>query len=298
MKIDKYAALKKQIAEYTKQDIIIAFSGGVDSSLLLKLACSAAKENGTKVYAVTAQTRLHPAGDIEIAKKVAEEAGAVHKVLRIDELEEAGIKNNPKDRCYRCKKSIFTRIKNMAESLGVLSILEGTNENDLHEYRPGIKALKELGIISPLADNRITKEEVRVLAAELKISTADRPSMPCLATRLPYGTMIHYELLKRIEEGEKFIHRLGYYNVRLRIHGNIARIEVDESEIPKLIGERKEITAKIKKLGFPYVTLDLVGFRSGSMDLFDEDKQKNFPGNIDTAIDEKEPSIDISKISE
>lgn len=251
----------------TKENVMVAFSGGVDSSLLLQLACSKAQENGTAVYAVTVSTKLHPHGDVEIARRVADEAGAIHRVIEIDELQETGIENNPKNRCYLCKKGIFTKIMELARTLGISTIIEGTNEDDLHVYRPGIQALKELGIISPLAACGITKAEVRELALARGISVANRPSMPCLATRLPYGDSISYELLAQIDKGEQYVRSFGFYNVRLRVHDTITRIEVDQKDIPKLLEHREEIIAELKKLGFVYITVDLEGFRSGSMDL-------------------------------
>lgn len=263
----KEELLKKRIDEYTKEHVMLAFSGGVDSGLLLRLLCDSAGTRGTNVYAVTVKTTLHPKGDIDIARKVAAETGAIHQVIEIDELEETKIEHNPTDRCYRCKKGIFQKIKSRAEELGIQYIIEGTNEDDLHEYRPGIKALKELGIISPLADLKVTKKEVRSMASALSISVAERPVSPCLATRLPYGAHITYELLSRIEAGEAALREAGYYNVRLRVHGDILRIEVDSKDIERLVKQRKEITERMKKLGFLYITVDLEGFRSGSMDI-------------------------------
>lgn len=296
----KYEQLKECMAKYIeKGNIIVAFSGGVDSALLLKLACEAgglvlqntkelacekncipeesahkkeignAGTNHRLVYAVTVETKLHPAGDTEAAVRLAKEFGAVHKMLKLDELKEAGIENNPVNRCYLCKKSIFSKIKELAETLNVNCILEGTNEDDLHQYRPGIKALQELGIISPLAECGLTKAEIRIFAERHGISVANKPSMPCLATRLPYGAEIHYELLQKIDEGERYLRGLGFYNVRLRVYdvtGGLVRIEVDEQDLEKLLFCRKEIVQKIKRLGFTYVTVDLEGFRTGSMD--------------------------------
>lgn len=264
---DKWSKLKARMNEYAKEDIIVAFSGGVDSSLLLKLACDMAAVNGTRVYAVTAQTRLHPKGDLASAKETAGEMGACHVVISIDELEEAHIEKNPADRCYRCKKSIFLKICKLAKEKGVRHILDGTNGDDLKEYRPGIRALKELGIESPLSEYEITKKEIREFAKELNISAAERPASPCLATRLPYGSLITYQQLDKIEEGETCIRTLGFYNVRLRVHGNIARIEVDRADIPVLIEKKEKIITQLKKLGFTYITVDLEGFRSGSMDV-------------------------------
>lgn len=264
---DKKVELQKRIDELTRENVILAFSGGVDSSFLLKLCCEAAARNRTTVYAITVHTKLHPAGDMEIAKRVAREAGAVHRVIVIDELNEAGILDNPVNRCYLCKKYLFQSLIDSMEELNARHIIEGTNEDDLHVYRPGILALKELGIISPLAECKVTKKEVRKWAAEYGISVADRPSTPCMATRFPYGTKLSYEALARVEEGEEWLRRQGFYNVRLRVHGDILRIEVDGEDMRKLLEKRREIIEYMKKLGFCYLTLDLEGFRSGSMDI-------------------------------
>lgn len=299
---EKYKRLQEKMSGYVPDGIAVAFSGGVDSALLCKAACMAAGEKNT-VYAVTVQTRLHPAGDPEDARQAAEEFGALHKLVQIDELAESGMKTNPVNRCYLCKRSLFGKIKELAGEFGAGIILEGTNADDLHQYRPGIQALKELGIISPLAECGLTKAEIRKLAEYLGIPAASRPSAPCLATRLPYGTEISYELLKKIDEGERYLRGLGFYNVRLRTHELIetvnhetrredpqgedtskscgvqtdkgtekeekkwlARIEVDIEDIPEILGYREELTKLVKNLGFARVTLDLEGFRSGSMD--------------------------------
>lgn len=268
---EKKTRLKKQIQIYADEGCIVAFSGGVDSSLLLKLVCeaagNAARPGAGKIYAVTMQTRLHPVCEIEHARKVAEEIGAAHMVISVDELEEAGIRQNPTDRCYRCKKQLFMKILQAASRLEIPNILEGTNEDDLHVYRPGLKALRELGVISPLADAGFTKSDVRRLAEEYGLSVSDRPAVPCLATRFPYGTSLSYEELHKVEQGETYLKSFGLYNVRLRIHDGIARIEVDTEEFPILFKHRKEIISYVKDLGYSYVTLDLEGFRSGSMDI-------------------------------
>jgi pyridinium-3,5-biscarboxylic acid mononucleotide sulfurtransferase len=258
--------LLSSIENYTDNDCMIAFSGGVDSSLLLKLACELAKMKNTKVYAVTIHTQLHPMNDLSIAQKVAEEAGAIHSVIQVDELQDAGILNNPFNRCYLCKKYLFSRLKQLAKELHINNILDGTNEDDLHVYRPGIQALRELNIISPLADAKMTKNDVRQMAKELEISVAERPSAPCLATRFPYGTSLSYEKMTAVEKGEDYIRALGFYNVRLRVHDDMVRIEVDENDIDKLIHHKNEVLSFLKDLGFIYITIDLEGFRSGSMD--------------------------------
>ena len=193
---------------------------------------------------------------------------AAHEsVIPVDELESAGIGDNPTDRCYRCKKFLFMQMLQKAEELGVRRILEGTNEDDLHVYRPGIRALKELGIKSPLADAGMTKADVRRLAAEYGMPVAAKPAAPCLATRFPYGTKLTYEKLEAVGKGEDFLKTLGFRNVRLRVHDAIARIEVDVEEFPLVSEHRKEIINVLSGLGYPYVTLDLAGFRSGSMDI-------------------------------
>lgn len=259
--------LKAIIDEYTNSDIMVAFSGGVDSSLLLKMACESAALKSSTVYAVTMHTMLHPKADIDTARRVAGELEAVHYIIEVDELNEAGILNNPTDRCYLCKKHLFEQIKIKAAQLGVNTIIEGTNEDDLHVYRPGIKALKELGIKSPLAKAGITKEEVRRLAGEYGVSVQNRPSTPCLATRFPYGTALSYEGMRRVERAEAFVKGLGLYNVRVRVHNELARIEVDTEELQKVMDNKNEITAYLKELGYAYITVDLEGFRSGSMDI-------------------------------
>ena len=264
---EKKRALQDYLLKLTKHDVAVAFSGGVDSSLLLHLCCEAAKQNGTKVYAVTMQTELHPQSDLEIARKVASEAGAKHIIIKIDELEEAGIGMNPANRCYLCKLSLFKKIQEEALLLGISNIVEGTNEDDLHVYRPGIQALKELDVISPLAKFNIGKEEVRKMAEEYGISVSGRASTPCMATRCPYGTKLSKDLMQKVAEVEQWLRNKGVYNVRLRVHGNIGRFEVDRKDMPLFLEQWKEIAERTKQIGLDYVTLDLEGFRSGSMDI-------------------------------
>ena len=255
---EKKIRLLEEVDKLSQEDVVLAFSGGVDSSLLLKLFSKSTKKTGKKVYAVTVHTKIHPMKDLEISRRVADEMGVEHKIISIDELKEAGIEDNPVNRCY---------LQRYAEELGVKQVVEGTNEDDLHVYRPGIKAIKELGIKSPLADSGFTKEEVRKLAAELGVSVSNRPSTPCMATRFPYGTMLDYESIQKVEEAEKWLRDLGFYNVRIRVHGDIARIEVDKNEMMMLLEKKEEIVEKLKEFGYDYITLDLEGFRSGSMDI-------------------------------
>ncbi len=260
-------ALLDRISAYAAEDTAVAFSGGADSTLLLRLVCGAAKKTGKRVAAVTVQTRLHPAGEIREAARTAAALGAEHRVIAVDELAEAGIFDNPADRCYRCKKLLFTKIRKFSVAEGIPRILEGTNEDDMHVYRPGIRALRELGIISPLADAGFTKAQVRRLAGEYGLAAAKKPASPCMATRFPYGARLSYEAMDRAAEGEAYLRARGFYNVRLRVHGDIARLEVDAEDFLRILAFREDVTARMKELGYRYVALDLEGFRSGSMDL-------------------------------
>ena len=259
--------LQARMRELVSEDICLAFSGGVDSSLLLKVAADAAAETGKKVYAVTFDSRLHPSCDLRIARQVAGELGGIHQVMEVDELEQEDIRMNPVNRCYLCKRHLFMTLKKLAGEKGVRRILDGTNEDDMHVYRPGIRALKELGIISPLAELHITKEAVKGMASEYGISVASRPSTPCMATRLPYNTRIDYDVLDRIAQGEAYLRDVLPGNVRLRLHGGIARLEVDNEAFARLLDMRADVVRQLEGLGFTYVALDLEGFRSGSMDV-------------------------------
>ena len=264
---EKKSALLNYINDLAKDNIALAFSGGVDSSLLLKLCCDGAAKTGSKVYAVTVHTELHPMNDLAITKRVAAEMGAEHIIVELNEMEEAGITDNPVDRCYLCKKCLFTKLLAKAGELNAPVVLDGTNEDDLHVYRPGIKALRELGIISPFAKLSVTKAEIRQLAAEYGISVASRPSTPCMATRFPYGAKLSVEAMHKAELGEEWLRERGFYNVRLRVYDKTARIEIDLDSFTKLLSVREELISYLKGLGYDYISLDLEGFRSGSMDI-------------------------------
>lgn len=263
----KKAALHQMLEEYVQEDVMLAFSGGADSGLLLYMLCEKAKIYGTRVHAVTVHTTLHPAHEIEEAAREAQKAGSYHSVMEADELKEAGIAANPADRCYRCKRYLYGKMVELAAERGIRYIMEGTNEDDLHVYRPGILAVRELGIISPLAAVHMHKDEVRNLASEYGITLAKKPASPCLATRFPYGTRLRYEDMRRVERAEEFLRGEGFYNVRVRVHGDIARIEVDEKDMGKILSLRQGLLAYFRDLGYAYITLDLEGFRSGSMDI-------------------------------
>ena len=259
--------LLAQIQQLAQEDIILAFSGGVDSALLLYLLTLACRETSRQAYAVTFHTALHPQADLEYARQFARSLHASHHILQINELENPKILENPPDRCYHCKKMLFEKLWEFAREKQVSTILEGSNKDDLNVYRPGLQAVQELGNQSPLAQCGITKAQVRQLAAEYGLSVATRPSVPCLATRLPYHTNIDTRLLARIEQGERFLKYMGMGNVRIRVHGDIARLELDPEDFPILFQHRTEILLQLKKLELPYLTLDLEGFRSGSMDI-------------------------------
>lgn len=198
--------------------------------------------------------------DLTISKQIAREAGAEHIVLQIDELEEAGIKDNPEDRCYRCKKCLFQKLKAKTQEVNAGAVMEGTNEDDLHVYRPGIRALRELEILSPLARFDITKAEVRKMAAEYGMKVATRPSTPCMATRFPYGDTLSYDIMRNIEEGEEWLRTKGFYNVRLRAHQNILVLRSTPEDFPEIIKIREDLLNKMNDLGFDYHTMDLEGF--------------------------------------
>ena len=265
---NKLNALRSLLAEYTQEDCALAFSGGIDSSLLLKLLCEQAAINHTTVYAVTFLGSLHPQADLETAERVAAECDVPLYTLTMDELSNPDLLDNPIDRCYICKKYLFQTLKDWASAHGAKRVIEGTNEDDLHVYRPGIKAVRELEISSPLAELGITKEEVRAMARSLGISVAERPSAPCMATRLPYGTRLNREDLQKIEAGEAYLHRLGFTALRLRLHKDVVRIELPLSEFETFLAKREEIIQKLHELGFVYLTLDIEGLRSGSMDVY------------------------------
>jgi uncharacterized protein len=244
--------------------VLIAYSGGVDSTFLLKVA---REELGNKVIAVTVKSEIHHLNEITIAKKMAQKFKVKHQFIDIDILSNKEFVNNPKERCYICKKEIFNRISEIAKELNLTFVADGSNYDDLDDYRPGMKAIRELKIRSPLQEALLTKDDIRLLSKEMGLPTWDKPSNSCLATRIPYQDEITLEKLKRIEKAEGFFHDLGIGQVRVRCHNKLAKIEVREKDFLFLMEEdlRKKIISKLKQLGFIYVTLDLQGYRSGSM---------------------------------
>jgi uncharacterized protein len=244
---------------------VVAFSGGVDSTFLL----SVAKEVlGERLLAVTVAFPAVPAAEVRKARSLARSIGARHLVVRADDVMDLErFRTNPPDRCYHCKTAILSKLESIARTLGFPCILEASNTDDVRDYRPGRRAVKELGARSPLIEAGLSKAEIRDLSKRRGLPTWNTPSAACLASRVPYGEEITREKLGRIEKGEAYLASLGFAASRLRHHGALARIEIPASELPRLLrrGIRAKVVARMKALGYTYVTVDLEGYRSGSL---------------------------------
>lgn len=244
--------------------VLVAFSGGVDSSFLLKKAVDVL---GDGVLAATGVSATYTREERERAEQMARAWGVRHVIIETDELADARFAANPADRCYFCKSELFRKFCDLARAEGIEYVLDANNADDLSDYRPGRKAAQELGVRSPLIEAELTKEDIRALSREMKLTTWDLPASACLASRFPYGQAITEEGLRRVEEAEKFLRTLGFRQLRVRSHGNLARIEVPAAEIPRLADPAVAgpVTARLKELGYVFVTLDLRGYRIGSM---------------------------------
>lgn len=259
---EKYEQLKDYLG--TLESVAVAFSSGVDSTFLLFAAKDALKD---KVIAVTASSCSFPKRELDEATWYCKENGIRHEIFRSEELEIEGFSHNPKNRCYLCKHELFEKIIKIADREGMKAVVEGSNLDDNGDYRPGLQAVAELGIKSPLRHIGFTKEEIRILSKHFNLPTWDKQSFACLSSRFVYGETISLEKLSMVDKAEQLLLDLGFHQVRVRIHNMMARIEVMPEEFDKLISEnvRCIITKKFKEYGFDYVTMDLTGYRTGSM---------------------------------
>ena len=241
--------------------VAVAFSGGVDSTFLLAVAHEVL---GEKVLALTAASKFVPQKELDATKKFCAENKIRQIIFEADVLNIAGVKENPVDRCYLCKRELFKNFLRLAEDK---ILVEGSNVDDAKDYRPGMRALTELKIKSPLREVGLSKAEIRALSKEMNLSTWDKPSMACLASRIPYGETLTAEKLSAVEAAENFLSEEGFGQLRVRVHGKIARLELLPEEFDAVIKLREKISARLKSLGFDFVTLDLQGYRVGSMNL-------------------------------
>ncbi len=259
--INKWKSLINELSGFGS--VVVAYSGGVDSSFL---AYTASQVPGLKAIAITINSQLEPV----LALKAAADFAIIHRiryqVIEYDPLHDPAFISNPVNRCYYCKLNIFHLLWDYAGVNGFRTVLDGENTDDLSCNRPGHVAKLETGTHSPLAKHGITKNEIRMLSKELGLSTWDKPSTPCLATRFPYGTRITEQALDKISRAERYLNENGFHDVRVRYYGDLARIEVNSSEFQKIMDQRAELTAFIIQLGFLHVALDLTGYRSGSLD--------------------------------
>ena len=243
--------------------IVVAFSGGVDSTFLLKMA---AEVLGTeKVLAVTAQSPTYTLREFEESRQLAHDLGVRQMIINTEELENDDFAANPPERCYFCKQELFSSLLRIAGTEGASYIADGSNLDDLGDYRPGRKAAKEMGVRSPLLEAGMTKDDIRFFSREMGLPTWNKPACACLSSRFPYGTRITREKLAQVERGEDYLRSLGFGQFRLRHHGELARIEISRAQFPLMMENAAEVARKLKASGFTYVAMDLEGYRTGSM---------------------------------
>jgi len=244
--------------------VAVAFSGGVDSTFLL---AAAKKINPKKLLAITVSSQFVPEREIEFAKRIARSIGVQHICLNVDILENEEVVRNTLERCYYCKKQMFSLIKETAENLGVKSLVHAVNLDDLKDFRPGLKAAKELGFYSPLVDAKYTKADIRKLSRKLGLETWDKPSQSCLATRIPYHEKITAKNIIMVDKAEFFLQELGFAQVRVRCHGKIARVEVEPGLVDRILNSdiRQKISKEFRKIGFEHTSIDIDGYKTGKM---------------------------------
>ncbi len=244
-------------------NVLVAFSGGVDSTFLLAMAKEVL---GDQVLAVTAVSETFPTREVQHATKLAEQIGVKHIKIQINELKNEDFVKNDLYRCFHCKNNLYTHLGELARKYSeTYTVVDGSNMDDLGEYRPGLQAARQLGVRSPLQEAELYKKEIRILSKEMGLETWDKPSFACLSSRIPYGQKITKEKIEQLDQSEEFLFNLGFRQIRVRHHGEIARIEVLPEEMEMVIRHRQTIYNKLKELGFLYVTLDLRGYKSGSM---------------------------------
>lgn len=260
--LSKYEKLKNILQEMG--GVLVAFSGGVDSTFLLKTAHEVLGKN---VLAVIASSETYPQREREEALRLARKFNIRYKVIETKELESSDFANNPPQRCYFCKKELFSKLKDIAEAESIPYVLDGSNYEDTADFRPGTKAAEELGIRSPLKEVHLGKGEIRQLSKRSSLPTWNKPSLACLSSRFPYYTKIDTKNLKQVAQAEEYLRKLGFTQVRVRHHGQIARIEIEPPEFLKITEKkvRDAVIKNFKKFGYIYIALDLAGFRSGSM---------------------------------
>lgn len=259
----KLAGLVQTIRGYGT--VIVAYSGGTDSTLLLRVCADALGKE--RVVAVTASSETYTPAELAFAREITARLGVRHVVLATDELHDEAFASNTPDRCYHCKNHFYHDVRAFGAAEGIATIVDGSNADDLGDYRPGRRAAQENGVLSPLLDAGMTKEEVRTLSRELGLPSWDRPASPCLASRIPYGNRVTREKLEAIALAEEYLRELGFPVVRVRHHGEIARIEVAEEDLGRLCEAemRKKVASRFREIGFTWVALDLDGYRMGSL---------------------------------